>query len=520
MRSSFSLLYSFALLLTLVTGASIPRNFEKLPLTRRQLSPTQVQREIGGRVSKTTWIFGPNDGRFANATSRWSLYERPRIQVVIEPALASDVSIIVKYCNENSIEFLAINRGHGSTATLGSFNGIEIDMTRFDTITIQPSGQSAWFGGGVYDGQATRYLWDKGYATATGACNCVGMLGPGLGGGHGPLEGVYGLISDNFRQLNVVLADGTAITVNETSHADLLWGMKGAGHNFGIVTSFEANIYPRGPDLWHYHNYWWSGDKLDAVFTALNNLNGNGTTPVNMTVNFGSFFWNTTISATEPSITWVFAYRGTAEVAERYLAPFNAIGAFYEESGDIPYPAVSTAQGNAENQYICQHGNTRITATAGLQVYNLTAEHKIYDGFKRRIASNPVLAAGGDILHEGYSTEAVDSKNPDDSAYPFRADHHLMLADIAIPPNNPEIERAAWEWVTEVRDQWNEGQPGRPVNAYVNYANGYEPVEQWYGHEAWRLERLRGLKAKYDPHNRFRYYNPIVGGHATSPYHR
>lgn len=75
------------------------------------------------------------------------------------------------------------------------------------------------------------------------------MLGPGLGGGHGPLEGVYGLISDNFRQLNVVLANGTAITVNETSHAGLLWGMKGAGHNFGIVTSFELNIFPRGPDL-------------------------------------------------------------------------------------------------------------------------------------------------------------------------------------------------------------------------------------------------------------------------------
>lgn len=86
------------------------------------------------------------------------------------------------------------------------------------------------------------------------------------------------MVSDNFRQLNVVLANGTAIVVNETSHGDLLWGMKGAGHNFGIVTSFEMNIYPRGPETWHYYNYIWLGDKLEAVFDALNILHGNGAT--------------------------------------------------------------------------------------------------------------------------------------------------------------------------------------------------------------------------------------------------
>lgn len=391
-------------------------------------------------------------------------------------------------------------------------------MAPFRNITIQPSGESAWFGGGVYDGQATRYLWDQGYVTTTGACNCVGMLGPGLGGGHGPLEGVYGMISDNFRQLNVVLANGTAITVNETSHAGLLWGMKGAGHNFGIVTSFELNIFPRGPDLWHYHNYIWRSDKLDAVFTAFNNFHNNGSTPVNMTVNFGGFQLNTTISKTDPIIWWTFAYRGTASEAEQHLASFNAIEAVQSESGDVPYPGVSIAQGNGETQFICQDNQVRITATAGLQVYNLTAEHLIYNGFKRRIASNPILAAGGGILHEGYSTEAVDNKNPEDSAYPFRADHHLMLVQIIIPPGNKSIENEAWEWAREVRDQWNQGQPGRPVNTYVNYANGYEPVETIYGHEAWRLERLRGLKKNYDPENRFRFYNPIVGANRTMQY--
>ena len=383
-------------------------------------------------------------------------------------------------------------------------------MAKLGNISIQPGGKSAWFGGGVYDGQAVRYLWEKGYVTTTGACNCVGMMGPGLGGGHGPLEGLHGMISDNFLQLNVVLANGTAIRVNENTHSDLLWGMKGAGHNFGIVTSFEMNIFPRGPDTWHYSNYVWRGDKLDDIFNALNTLHGNGTTPVNMLINFGSFLMNTTITKDEPVISWTFAYRGTAAEADKYLAPFNKIESVSSESGDVPYPQISVAQGNSEDSPVCQDNHVRITATAGLQVYNITAEQQIFDGFKHRAATNPELASGGDILHEGYSTKAVDAQNPDDSSYPFRSDHHLMLIQTVIPPGNSKIEQDAWDWAREVRDQWNEGQPGRPIDAYVNYANGFEPVEQMYGHEAWRLDKLRGLKAKYDPSNRFRYYNPII----------
>lgn len=136
---------------------------------------------------------------------------------------------------------------------------------------------------------------------ATGSCDCVGMMGPGLGGGHGRHEGLYGMISDNIINLNVVLADGRAIRVNETSHADLLWGMKGAGHNFGIVTSFELKIHPREVELWHYHNYIWTEDNLERLYDAANKLSENGNTPVNMALNFNSFVLNTTISETKVS---------------------------------------------------------------------------------------------------------------------------------------------------------------------------------------------------------------------------
>ena len=69
---------------------------------------------------------------------------------------------------------------------------------------------------------------------ASGSGSCVG----------------YGLISDNLVSLNVVLANGSAIMVNETNNPDLWWATRGAGHNFGIVTRFEFNIYPAEIQTW------------------------------------------------------------------------------------------------------------------------------------------------------------------------------------------------------------------------------------------------------------------------------
>lgn len=126
-------------------------------------------------------------------------------------------------------------------------------------------------------------------------------MGAGLGGGHGVYEGQYGLVADNFLHLNVVLANGSAIGVNETSHPDLWWAMRGAGHNFGIVTSAEMKLYPRNIDTWHYHNYWWTGDKLETVLKAINKLaaKDHGSTPPLLGFNAGQYAMNSSISETE-----------------------------------------------------------------------------------------------------------------------------------------------------------------------------------------------------------------------------
>ncbi|ORY71065.1 uncharacterized protein BCR38DRAFT_415840 [Pseudomassariella vexata] len=508
-----SFLYGLTLLQVIVSAVpvnreiGIPRYFQRQPYTRHNLTAATVQSELGLFVSNGTLIFGPSSSLWENATERWNTFVRPQVQVVVQPARESDVSKIVKYCNDNSIEFLARNRGHGATTSLSAFDGLEIEFSQLHTITIKEDGKSAVFQAGTYGGQVIQTLWDQGYVTTTGGTPCVGLMGVALGGGHGRYEGLYGLISDNFIHLNVVLADGAEVGVNATSYSDLFWAMEGAGHNFGIVTSAEKEIYPREIDTWHFHNYVWSQDKLETVFEEMNKFHKsyNGTTPPLMGVNFGSIVIDPSYSQAEAIIAWGFHYAGPAEDAEELLKPFNAIEAMSSTQGDMSYPEVAGVTGDD-----CVSGGYAIS-TVMTQTYNITTERTLYNHFNEKIKQYPELAPTALLWHEGYANAATQAIDSDFSAYPHRDENHLMLFTTTVPEGS-DLQEPAEAWAKEVWDLWNGGQPERKPQTYVNYAlnHPYETLEAIYGYEPWRLERLRGLKAKYDPQNRFRYYVPIL----------
>lgn len=116
---------------------------------------------------------------------------------------------------------------------------------------------------------------------ATGVCECVSMVGPLLGGGHGILEGRYGLIADSLVSARLILWDGTTITVSKTSYPDLFWALRGAGHNFGIVSEFTNEIYDVPvDDSWAYETYVFSHEKVEELFALPNLWTENGTKSV------------------------------------------------------------------------------------------------------------------------------------------------------------------------------------------------------------------------------------------------
>lgn len=100
------------------------------------------------------------------------------------------------------------------------------------------------------------------------------------------------MMCDNFVKLNVVLANGSSIVVANDSHPDLFWSMKGAGHNFGVVTSLEIKVYSPPTQTWYFRNYFYTEDKLETLFQELNNLTGNGTQPLELDFHFGHYEWN------------------------------------------------------------------------------------------------------------------------------------------------------------------------------------------------------------------------------------
>ncbi|KAI1125559.1 hypothetical protein F5Y10DRAFT_227607 [Nemania abortiva] len=504
---------SFALFLTIASGspivpqAPVPRYFRRDPSTPATISVTQVQKDLGQLISNSSLIFGPSSDDYSEATDRWNYYSKPDIQAVVEVGQESDIAKVVKYCSENSIEFLAYSRGHGMTTTIARMTGIEINMQKLTKVTVQPGKKTAVLQSGAYADQILSTLGEIGYTAVLGANGCVGFGGLSLGGGYGRLQGQYGLVSDNIVSLNVVLADGTTVTVNDKSHSDLFWAMKGAGHNFGIVTAFEIKIYPQSSPTWHYHNYVWRQDKLEAVFKALNKLQGVGQLPAKMGASLGQISINSSISTTEPVISWTFAYDGPGKEAEKLLAGMNAIlGAIVSEQGDVAYPQLLVAQETDSASASCA-SNPYIGASANLQVYNITTERLLYNHFNASVALEPEIGANARLYYEGFSTLGSQAIDPASSAYPHRDQYLPVYFITGVPPGK---EDAATKWAHESRDLWNQGQPHRRPTTYVNFAAGDESVESIYGYEPWRLQKLRGLKAKYDPNNRFRWYNPII----------
>ncbi|KAI0430779.1 hypothetical protein F5Y09DRAFT_355753 [Xylaria sp. FL1042] len=461
----------------------VPRYFQRSPLTPAAISAEQVQQDLGKLISNSSLIFGSSSDAWSDATDRWNYYSKPNISAVVEVGQESDIAKVVKYCNENSIEFLAYSRGHGMTTTLAKMQGIEINLSKLTGVTIQPSKKTALLQPGAYADMILNTLGAEGYTA-----------------------GQHGLVSDNVINMNVVLADGSTVTVNNKSHSDLFWAMRGAGHNFGIVTQFEINIFPQISPTWHYHNYVWRQDKLEAVFKALNDLQGVGKLPAKMGASLGQISINSSISTTEAIISWTFAYDGPANEAEKLLAGFNKIPAVVSEKGDVSYPDLLVAQETDSASASCS-SQPYIGASVNLQTYNVTAQRKLYDLFNKNVALQPEIGAVARLYYEGFSSIASQAIDAASTAYPHRDEYLPAYFITAVPEGKDD---AAREWAYASRDVWNQGQPNRRPTTYVNFAAGDESLEMMYGHEPWRLERLRSLKAKYDPNNRFRWYNPII----------
>ena len=123
-------------------------------------------------------------------------------------------------------------------------DGIVIDCSQMRAVSTDPEARTARVQGGATAGDLIDVAQKNGLATTTGTVSSVGMTGLTLGGGYGPLMGNYGLVADNLLSAQVVTADGHLVTASAAEHADLFWGLRGGGGNFGVVVSLEYRLHP------------------------------------------------------------------------------------------------------------------------------------------------------------------------------------------------------------------------------------------------------------------------------------
>ena len=161
------------------------------------------------------------------------------------------------------IPFLATGGRHGYGTTLGRLNnGLSIDLSNLKSVSIDKQAATMTIGGGVRFRDMVDPLFAAGFqirklaktngrtisltnvSPETGTCSCPGMVGVTIGAGIGRLQGIYGLLSDALLSATVVTASGKVLQVSETSNADLFWGIRGAGGNFGIITSATYRVQP------------------------------------------------------------------------------------------------------------------------------------------------------------------------------------------------------------------------------------------------------------------------------------
>ena len=179
------------------------------------------------------------------------------------------------YANEKRVPFLAVSGGHGTTSELANAkDAIGIRFTQMRNISIVDDGQAVLIEGGVRTGDLLPYLWARGKQTMTTACDCVGFIAPVLGGGHGWLQGRYGLATDQLLSARLVLANGTVVEVSQGGNPDLFWALQGAGHNFGLVTQAKLKIYDVAPDerRWIGSGFTFTHDKLEDLFDIGNKV--------------------------------------------------------------------------------------------------------------------------------------------------------------------------------------------------------------------------------------------------------
>ncbi|KAL4766412.1 FAD-binding oxidoreductase [Aspergillus foveolatus] len=454
---------------------------------------------FGPYVSPETEIAELDDADFDEVVSpRWSEWRPPTWTGAIKPQTEEDLQEIVRIAVANNVSFMATNGGHGTSLIYGTVKGLDINLANFNNVDIDLESNTVTVGAGAKLGDITEPLYKAGKAiqTARGNSPCVGVIGATIGGGIGYETGLFGLGVDALVSVRIITATGELITANETCNSDLLWAIRGAGANFGIITAATFKMFDQP-------------NNGDAVI---------GTFVYNSTKSLGVFEYLSVLDNVLPpelGVQLSIGYDRTINetlltVDIKHFAPWATFVDHWEHAEALGPISRNVSNVTLVELYAgldgpCQTGAYVSGGTVGLGRTDPATMQEVFDDMTAFYEQYPGYL--GQSLFQRYANNNTLKTPAHTAVYPWRDTKMFWLHENIFL--DPELEAPTNELLVSLREKLHatSGFPADQPHIYVNYAFGDEGPEAWWSKE--NLPKLSYLKRKWDPKGVFGKGTPI-----------
>ena len=431
----------------------------------------------------------PSDPGYDEARHIFNAMIDRRPAVIARCSTTQDVAASVQFAREHNLAVSVKGAGHNVAGNAVCDDGVMIDCSRMKGIEVDTKKRTAKAQPGLTLGEFDRATTAQALFTTMGVVSKTGIAGLTLGGGFGWLMGKFGLACDNLTAAEVVTAEGEVVRASGEENADLLWGLRGGGGNFGIVTRFEFRLHPVEPVIGGLLLY--PFERAKELMQCYREAVANSPDELILLVAMEAGPDGT------PLCGFGVGYCGDPAQNDKALARVRAFAR----------PVVDTV---AEVPYIQQQSMLDEGYPFGRYYYwkaglmdqlSDEAMDVLVEYFPRRPSVLTQMFL--EHIHGAASRVPVTA-----TAFPHRY-NQLNFSALAIWLDEKETE-ANMTWVREL---WGDLRPHLAGRAYVNYLSqeGAERVREAYGPN---YNRLVALKNKYDPTNFFRFnqnIQPTVG---------